>query len=515
MAKPKSKSANTTKTRSGGASHKKRTPKKTRTGSTKGNKPKIKRRRWFLLNSLVELDWDNYIQWTVAKHTLLKDKVHIGNHDYEIKPVSPISGGRSALELSAGDRFLIIPIQETGTAASQRRYVLAHEEQDFEKGQLYLADADPPEDVSASDDAFYKRIYVIGDANIELEEQEPHIIGAVEAVLTVSDPLAPWAGFPAAPPTQIVPQPPPATVTAEPSSALYDENLLNRLDSLNEIKERHSQAGEDVTNLQKSLNKYLSDQYDLKVIPIEVNKTRFDEKLGHILAGISHLTSIDDGIITAIYRNGYTRHGKLVRKANVVVNSHATRIVRLTNLAFDDLDTFQVEMNAPEDYNIGELIHETAMQIEALDSLYEWILIFATGSTVQLKDFARRLLQTSPTYENSRGVLKEANNQHLLMSSLKRDSRMLLTLRGEAKSLKKLCDILYTEARNRANKSYYPPPQQGWIFKELSGLQPMPFGIDQAKFAKESDLILRGILGRITFAGNFKFPDVQKASTQG
>jgi hypothetical protein len=507
MIDAKSKST-TKKMPSGSSSNKKDHSTK---AASKAKKPKSRHPTWIPLNSLAELDWNDYTQWTVANQTLLKDKVHIIGHDYEIRPVSPISGSHFALDLSAGERFLIIPIKEMGTAASQRRYVLAHEEHAFEKGQrLYLASAEPPKGAPAGGDAFYQRIYVIGDADPEATKQDPHIIGAVEAVLTVSDPLVPWTGFPAAPPIQIVPQLP-AAVTAEPCSPPYDEDLLKRIDELNIIKERCDPEGKDIAVLQRKLNEYVRDRYGLSSIPIEVNRTRYDENVGHIMAKRSHLTFVDDGIITAVCRIGYARNGEIVRKANVVVNRHATQIVRLTELTFAAANTLQVKMSAPEGFTIGELIREAAMQIDTLDELYEWIHIFAAGSPVKIKDLARRLLQTNLTHEIPREILKEANSRHLERSSLIHGSHMLLTLCGDAKSLKKLSDILYIEACGRTNKRYYPAPEDGWIFKELRGLQQfLPRGIDEARFTKDSDRILCEILERITFARDFQFPGMPK-----
>ena len=193
MTKNTSNSGNTTKQSSPQPSQKRKARKVARpkTLISQKNDGRLKRVHYRPIPlSSVELDWDKYIRWTVSKQALHQDSIHINDHDYKITPIDPFQDEHYPLELKAGDRYLIIPIKGPGTVA--RRSVLVREEQVFDKGRLYLADAESPEGLVADDMAYYRRIYVIGDDESELEQQEPLVIGAVAADSTRAGAILPY-----------------------------------------------------------------------------------------------------------------------------------------------------------------------------------------------------------------------------------------------------------------------------------------------------------------------------------
>jgi hypothetical protein len=154
-------------------------------GALSANTTDSIRRHWTPLNNLIELDWDNYIRWTVSKPTLFKskDKVRINDHDYEITPWNTLPDEHAALELSAKDRFIIVPIKQS-EAATEKRSLLIQEEGTFDKGSLFMVDTEPP-----GDNAPFQRILIIGKEKDSAVGQEPDVIGLVKAVLTLDEPV--------------------------------------------------------------------------------------------------------------------------------------------------------------------------------------------------------------------------------------------------------------------------------------------------------------------------------------
>jgi molecular chaperone GrpE (heat shock protein) len=117
------------------------------------------------------------------------------------------------------------------------------------------------------------------------------------------------------------------TVAAETRPAppdAIDYDLLSRIDATLFLRNERGELSADAKTLQYSLLSYVRQKYDLDVIPIVEGKTLFDRKLGHFAVSVTHNAQMPDDVIVAVVSNGYTRQGRIVREAKVVVNQRGS-----------------------------------------------------------------------------------------------------------------------------------------------------------------------------------------------
>jgi hypothetical protein len=493
----------------------------------KAPKAKIDPHWWISLNSLVTLDWSNHYSWRVDRHTLVKDTLRVKERDYDVRFLDPLSDDHSMLELHKGDHCYIVPIKEMDALTGQQRCVLVRKEHRFHKGRMYLIAAEPPGIGFIKEDAPSQLVHIIGGVDIKVAEHEPHIIGIVEAVLVADVPVPPKAETPPEPVTSPTPpvsppveppiprplgsppaslslesplrpsEPPPASPPVEPPTLPEsqvipppkivwiippDDQLLGAIDLLNQVKGLHADTAEDLNTVQSLFYSYLREKYRLEIIPIVPNKTKFDATLGHYATGVSRFTTIADGIITAIQRDGYTSDGKVVREAHVVINRQPTRIVRLNKLACMHPGRFYAEMYAPQDAMLEEVFNEAAGQVNAIDLLYAWLAIYLQSDAATLNRLASRLEEEA----DSETAIHDALNQvskalHLVI--LRHGPQLYVRMNGEAKALDLMNRLLKREASNRDKTDYYLSSGPNWVSAELNRARSSaPYDMTQQAF---------------------------------
>jgi hypothetical protein len=244
-------------------------------------------------------------------------RVWINGLEYLVETVKPISSEHPTVRLLPDQKYIAIPI-DTKTDEVSQRFVLVREQKNPE-----LVASDQPRQcvvevgptgirawVHESElSAPFVRLHTLGtDREIETAPKENvSIVGTVEAKLS-----------PASADVRLSASPPPIETT---TSTEIDYDLLQRLDSVlaaQNIRGRLSKK--DLKVIQDQLFGYLQRKYKLEVIPITPGETEFDPKLGHNVVGLVNKRNVQEGVITSVERYGYTREGKVVRDANVVVN---------------------------------------------------------------------------------------------------------------------------------------------------------------------------------------------------
>ena len=455
------------------------------------------KRRWRLpLHSLVRLNWDGMQEvppQTSAPANV--ESVRLNDQEYRVEALE--SDHTAYVRLEPRRHYLAVPLNEPD---QPQRYLLVRQQKSFSADRTYLVVSQPAAGEAATDDGATAHIHILGgyvDKPDSLSNiKEPSIVGVAEAILTPLDMLQSEE-----PVESPVDQPRPAL---EPPLPL-DEDLLHCIDVLNHLLERYPDAAGDIAAAQRQFYEYVQRRYNLSVISITRGETAFDEQADHWQAGTSRFSKVADGIITAIHSDGY-RHSDNTpaRPAQVVVNQHATQVVKLGRLIMIRPGRLFVEIHAPEDLRRKQVFQETAQQSVALDQLYAWLAVYATARADDFQPLIEQPDQPSLSDDRLRDMLLRVHNWPLRLIYQYRSSQLYLIMRGEAAALQALHRILQAEAQQREG-AYRAEPD--WPLAELRQLRPnAPPGLKIQEFNDLTGQFLakiRELLDQITFAPEF------------
>ncbi len=458
--------------------------------------PPAPKRRWHLpLHSLVRLNWTG-AQEVPAQNTAAADVERVRLNDQEYRVEALESDHISYVRLEPRRHYLAIPLTEPD---QPQRYLLVREQKSFSANRTYLVVTQPTAEETAADDGTLAHIHILGGyvdkPDTVSDVKGPSIVGVAEAILTPLVTIQPEepSARPVEQPPSIEPPPPP------------DEDLLCCIDALNGLIERHPGAEGDVIAAQRQFHDYVQRHYHLSVISIARGKTTFDENAGHRQVGISRFSKVDDAIITAIQSDGYQcgDHG-LVRPAQVVVNHHATQIVKLKRLIVIRPGRLYVELQMPGNTRRSQVFLETARQASALDLLYAWLAFYQIAQAADFKQAFGQLDQQLSADDLMRDVLLKVQNRPLRLTYLYHSSHIYLSIHGEASALHALYRILQAEARQREEIRH---TASDWLLAELKQLRPdVPPGLKTQEFNDFTEQFIaktRGLLDQITFAPEY------------
>jgi len=130
------------------------------------------------------------------------------------------------------------------------------------------------------------------------DQEEAKFVGAVEVRLRLASSQA---------------------VESEPDFEL-DEDLLECIDAFTAAARLRRKPDPGLVAMHRKFLTYLRRRFNLHIIPITPRTTRFNEQAGHYAVGQTKNTRLPDNVIVQVVRNGYTRAGKIVREAQVIVN---------------------------------------------------------------------------------------------------------------------------------------------------------------------------------------------------
>ncbi len=455
------------------------------------------RQRWRLpLHSLVRLNWKG-TQELPPQNTAPAnvERVRLKDQEYQVEALE--SEHTSYVRLEPRRHYLAIPLNEPD---QPQRYLLVREQKSFSANRTYLVVTQPGAEERAADDGTLAHIHILGGyvdrPDTVPDAQEPDIVGVAEAILV---PLGTAGNEESIQPTVDQSQPP-----VEPPPPM-DEDLLCCIDALNSLIERYPDVELDLAAAQKQFHDYVQRRYNLSVISIARGKTAFDENAGHQQTGISRFSKVDDGIITTVQSDGYhyVDHG-LARPAQVVVNHHATEIVKLRRLIVIRPGRLYVELHIPDNTRRSNVFLETARQASALDLLYAWLAFYQIAQATDFKQAFGQLEHQLSADNLMRDVLPRVQNRPLRLTYLYHSSQMCLILHGEAAAVQALHHILHAEALQRENIGRANPD---WLLTELRRLRPnVPPGLKIQEFddfTSQSLAKIRELMDQLAFAPEF------------
>ncbi len=208
-------------------------------------------------------------------------RVWINGQEYLVETVNPVDPENPGLRLLPDQKYIAVP----DPASDQpQQYVLVKEGAQPAEGQL-VVNVDPV------------RLRVWTNADEATGDfQNVRIMGIVEARLRL------------------------ASSQESVAEDEVDEALLNNVDALMALVYARPTPNQALVKVYRKFLSYLRQVYDLEVIAITLHKTPFAPDAGHHLVRRTKNTRLPDGVIIQVVRNGYTREGKVVREAQVIVN---------------------------------------------------------------------------------------------------------------------------------------------------------------------------------------------------
>ncbi len=200
-------------------------------------------------------------------------RVWINGQEYLVETVNPVDAENPGLRLQPDQKYRAILVNEGGQPA---------------EGQ-------PP----GTGERVQLRVWTETEEELDNQE-EAKFVGAVEVRL------------------RLVP-----SQAAEPESkpvVELDEDLLDCIDAFTAAANLRRKPDPGLAAMQRKFLTYLRHKLNLQIIPITPRKTKFNEKAGHYAVGQTKNARLPDNVIVQVARNGYTREGKIVREAYVIVN---------------------------------------------------------------------------------------------------------------------------------------------------------------------------------------------------
>ncbi len=210
-------------------------------------------------------------------------RVWINGREYLVESVNPIDPDRPGLRLLPDQKYIAVPDPDSD---QPQQYVLVKEGGQPTAGQI-VVNVDPVR----------LRAWTNADESIG-DYQSLHIMGTVEARL----------------------RPAPSKEAEPEAETEIDEDLLDCVDAFTAAANARRRPDPGLTAMHRKFLSYLRRTYNLQVIPITPRKTRFNPQAGHHAVEARANRQVPDGVILEVRRNGYTRDGKVVREAYVVVN---------------------------------------------------------------------------------------------------------------------------------------------------------------------------------------------------
>jgi hypothetical protein len=226
----------------------------------------------------------------------------VDDQRYRIAPLDPTLPMGQGMHLMPGQTYTVVEVADSGTGP--KNYLLVRQQSQSDKAGQYVVVTGSGRTWTEVDDDldFQAEVRIIGT-----DETTTSIYGVVEAVLS-PEPESPGTPRPA------------ATPAPQAMSDKVDEDLLICIDTFVYAQAHQPALAADLKVIQSQFEKYLERRWGLLVIPITLGETHWRSELGHTPISQIQRFDLPDGVIVEVLRNGYTRHGRIVRAADVIIN---------------------------------------------------------------------------------------------------------------------------------------------------------------------------------------------------